>query len=169
MAHCKIRLSERSGSLGNEAHMHLDVQQVYHRVQAKQLRIACGRYRYLVCESSGEARKVYVWDLEGNTASVVASFPEANWPSPETGRKELHTHFTPDGALPVLVRPGRHVILAALLVCGSHLSCMYLHAAQQTLWSQAQHFAMMNKIFSGVSCPLDNLNIQIHMDWWTSI
>lgn len=63
------------------------------------LPIECAGRRYVVCDSFENPRKVYVWDLEANTAFVVGTFAEANWPSPETGRRGLHTHFTPDGQL----------------------------------------------------------------------
>lgn len=54
----------------------------------------------MVCDSFESPRKVFVWDLEANTASTVATLKEANWPAPETGRTSLHTHFTPDGTTP---------------------------------------------------------------------
>ena len=56
--------------------------------------------RYVVCDSIENPRKLYVWDLEGNTAFTVGTFVEANWPSPETGRSGLQAHFTPDGEHP---------------------------------------------------------------------
>lgn len=59
----------------------------------------CAACRYVVCDSFENPCKVYVWDLEANTAFTVGTFGEANWPSPETGRRGLHTHFTPDGEL----------------------------------------------------------------------
>ena len=59
--------------------------------------LTCAGCRYVVCDSFENPRKVYVWDLEADTAFVVGTFGEANWPSPETGRRGLHTHFTPDG------------------------------------------------------------------------
>lgn len=55
--------------------------------------------RFVVCDSYENPHKVYMWDLQANTAFVVGTFVEANWPSPETGRRGVHPHFTPDGVL----------------------------------------------------------------------
>ena len=83
----------------------------------------------MVCDSYDNPHKVYMWDLEANTAFVVATFAEANWPSPETGRRGLHPHFTPDGLLhcPALHCPVLHFIA---LPCTAHctaLHCTALH------------------------------------------
>lgn len=58
-----------------------------------------------MCDSIENPRKLYVWDLEGNTVFTVGTFVEANWPSPETGRSGLQAHFTPDGKDSLSVQP----------------------------------------------------------------
>ena len=77
-----------------------------------------GGCRYVVCDSFENPRKVYVWDLEANTAFIVGSIGEANWLSPETGRRGLHVHFTPDGTL--------HCLLAHCMPCLSSLPSILL-------------------------------------------